>query len=276
MTIVTIDFPNIQKLGIMDPSVACKILRNEHPQIIAVVLSLQTCEVCSNILLGFTERLRNDVILRISTLDPVMRRWLKVLDKSIGKSVENYEKDPNIKIDGMKLASNVLRHLTIPGMRQEPLANSVDVSTYLGNSSPYIVGVSMLDAIREYDPDLAHGLIAGSFTFDDIWIHLSEKDLNLVFAAIVEAELLYDLKCVIVASGNDAWDSRVGAYLLNSYGKNYHDKWCLNIDGIVRKTILTHTKLQLGNLVVASTGEIMKVVHAMFNENLIEVKSNGG
>lgn len=276
MTNVTTDFPNIRKLGTMDPSVASKVLRNEHPQIIAAVLSLQTHEVCSNILLGFTERLRNDIVLRISTIDPIMHRWLKVLDKSVGKSIENYEKDPNIKIDGMKLASNVLRHLTIPGMRQELTSDATCVSTYLDSTSPYIAGVSMLDSIREYDPELAQELIAGSFTFDDIWVYLSEKDLELVFAAIVEAELLSDLKCVIAASGNFTWDSKVGNYLLNSYGKDFHNRWCVSIDETVRKSILTLTKLRLRNLVIASMGEIMKVVHAMFSENLIEVKSNGG
>ena len=63
----------------MDSQSVAELIRNEHPQIIATILvhleRYHACEVLDH----FTERLRNDVVLRIATLDGVQPSALREL-----------------------------------------------------------------------------------------------------------------------------------------------------------------------------------------------------
>lgn len=63
------DASGIESLKWMDSQSVSELIRNEHPQIIATILvHLERDQACE-ILGHFTDRLRNDVVLRIATLD---------------------------------------------------------------------------------------------------------------------------------------------------------------------------------------------------------------
>ncbi|MGN6704146.1 MAG: flagellar motor switch protein FliG, partial [Burkholderiaceae bacterium] len=65
------DASGIESLKWMDAQSVSELIRNEHPQIIATILvHLERYHACE-ILEHFTDRLRNDVVLRIATLDGV-------------------------------------------------------------------------------------------------------------------------------------------------------------------------------------------------------------
>ena len=61
------DTSGIEGLKWMDASSVAELIRNEHPQIIATILVHLDRDQASEILTYFTERLRNDTILRIAT-----------------------------------------------------------------------------------------------------------------------------------------------------------------------------------------------------------------
>lgn len=61
------DTNGIEGLKWMDAPTVADLIRNEHPQIIATILVHLENDHASDILNHFTERLRNDVILRIAT-----------------------------------------------------------------------------------------------------------------------------------------------------------------------------------------------------------------
>ena len=68
----------IEGLKWMDASTVADLIKNEHPQIIATILVHLEHDHASEILNHFTERLRNDVVLRVSCLArPASsgRRW---------------------------------------------------------------------------------------------------------------------------------------------------------------------------------------------------------
>ena len=71
------DHSGIESLKWMDPSSAADLIRNEHPQIIATILVHLDHDQASDILNQFTERLRNDVVLRIATLEGIQPAALK-------------------------------------------------------------------------------------------------------------------------------------------------------------------------------------------------------
>ena len=65
------DTSGIESLKWMDPGAIAEMICNEHPQIIATILVHLEPDQASSILNLVTERLRNDVMLRIATLDGV-------------------------------------------------------------------------------------------------------------------------------------------------------------------------------------------------------------
>ncbi|OXH87274.1 flagellar motor switch protein FliG, partial [Burkholderia multivorans] len=64
----------------MDSGAVAELIKNEHPQIIATILVHLDRDQASEIASCFTERLRNDVILRIATLDGIQPAALRELD----------------------------------------------------------------------------------------------------------------------------------------------------------------------------------------------------
>ena len=62
------DTAGIEGLKWMDAPTVADMIRNEHPQIIATILVHLEFDQAGEILKNFTERLRNDVLLRIACL----------------------------------------------------------------------------------------------------------------------------------------------------------------------------------------------------------------
>lgn len=65
------DTAAIESLKWLDPATAADLIKNEHPQIIATILVHLEFDQAAEILKHFPERLRNEVILRIATLEGV-------------------------------------------------------------------------------------------------------------------------------------------------------------------------------------------------------------
>src|SRR3990172_4762483 len=79
------DTSGIESLKWMDPGAVAEMIGNEHPQIIATILVHLEPDQAADILKMLTERTRNDVLLRISTLDGVQPVALRELNDVLGK-----------------------------------------------------------------------------------------------------------------------------------------------------------------------------------------------
>jgi flagellar motor switch protein FliG len=69
----------------MDPRAVMDLVRNEHPQIIAIVLSYLDADQSAEVLACFPPTVRSDLITRIATLDGVQPSALAVLDDMMEK-----------------------------------------------------------------------------------------------------------------------------------------------------------------------------------------------
>jgi flagellar motor switch protein FliG len=109
------DASGIESLKWMDSPSVAELIKNEHPQIVATILvhleSDQACEILNQ----FTERLRNDVILRIATLDGIQPAALRELNDVLTKlltgkeNLRKYDGDMAEKImDEMFVFDNIL------------------------------------------------------------------------------------------------------------------------------------------------------------------------
>ena len=63
------DVSSIESLKWMDPASVAELLRNEHPQIVAAILAHLDFDQVADVLKLWGERSRNEVLIRIATLD---------------------------------------------------------------------------------------------------------------------------------------------------------------------------------------------------------------
>lgn len=167
------DTTGIEGLKWMDPESVGELVKKEHPQIIATIMVHldpdQACEVVSS----FPERLRNDVLLRIATLDGIQPIALRELDdvlKNLLSGGENIKRSP---MGGAAAAAEIINFMQTPYEQ------------------------SALDTVREYDPDLAQQIIDKMFTFDNL-IDLDNTAIQLLLKE-VDAETM-----IIAVKGADA------------------------------------------------------------------------
>ena len=92
----------------MDPQTVADLIRNEHPQIIATILVHLEPHQASEIMCGFEERLCQDVMLRIATLDGIKPAALKELNDVLSKVLFGNNKNENKKqIGGVRAAAEL-------------------------------------------------------------------------------------------------------------------------------------------------------------------------
>ncbi len=163
------DVSGIESLKWMDgPSVA-ELLRNEHPQIVAAILVHLEYDQAGEVLKCFAERQRNEVLIRIATLDGIQPAALKDLNEVLGKVLSGGEKLKKASLGGAKTAAEIIN--------------------MLGSS----VETSVLDFVREADNELAQKIMDNMFTFDDL-SKLDDKGIQSLLKEVQSESLVLALK----------------------------------------------------------------------------------
>jgi flagellar motor switch protein FliG len=163
------DTTGIESLKWMDPQSVAELLRNEHPQIVAAILVHLDADQSSMILKELTERQRNEVLVRIATLDGIQPAALKDLNDVMGKVLAGGERVKKAALGGVKPAAEIIN--------------------LLGSG----VETSVLDFIRESDADLAQKIMDNMFTFDDLE-NLDDKGVQAILKEVQSESLVIALK----------------------------------------------------------------------------------
>jgi flagellar motor switch protein FliG len=163
------DVSGIESLKWMDPLSVAELLRNEHPQILAAILVHLDQDHAANILKHFTERTRNEVMLRIATLEGIQPTALKDLNEALYQVLAGGDKIRKSSLGGVKTAAEIIN--------------------LLGAS----LEASVIEAIREQDPDLAQKIMDKMFTFEDL-LKLDNKSLQMVLKEVSSDALVVALK----------------------------------------------------------------------------------
>ena len=74
------DVSGIESLKWMEPSAVAELMRHEHPQIVAAVLVHLESEQAAEVLKLFGERQRNEVLVRVATLDGIQPSAMRDLN----------------------------------------------------------------------------------------------------------------------------------------------------------------------------------------------------
>ncbi|HEX4880525.1 MAG TPA: flagellar motor switch protein FliG [Limnobacter sp.] len=163
------DTSGIEGLKWMDPATVAELIKNEHPQIIATILVHLERDFAAAILNLFMERLRSDVILRISTLDGIQPNALLELNDVLSKVLAGGEKLKKTTLGGVRTAAEILN--------------------FVGTTSEKVV----LDTIREYDNELSQRIQDEMFTFDNL-LDVDDRGIQTLLRDVQSDVLVIALK----------------------------------------------------------------------------------
>ena len=163
------DVTGIESLKWMDPLSVAELLRNEHPQIMAAILVHLDIEQVAGILKHIAARTRNEVMLRIATLEGIQPAALKDLNEVLFQALAGGDKVRKSSLGGVKTAAEIIN---LMGTQIE---------------------TTMIEAIREHDDDLAQKIVEKMFTFEDL-VKLDGKSVQLVLKEVSSEALVVSLK----------------------------------------------------------------------------------
>lgn len=163
------DVSGIESLKWMDPASVAELLRNEHPQIVAAILVHLEFDQAAEVLKEFTERQRNEVMVRVATLDGIQPSALKDLNEVMSKVLAGGERMKKSMMGGVKPAAEII------------------------NMMGSAVETSVLDYIREADSDLAQKIMDNMFTFDDL-MKVDDRGIQALLKEVQTESLVIALK----------------------------------------------------------------------------------
>lgn len=163
------DVAGIESLKWMDPTSVGELLRMEHPQIVAAILVHLDFDQAAEVLKTFTERQRNEVLVRVATLDGIQPSALKDLNEVMGLVLAGSERTRKSTLGGVKAAAEMIN--------------------LMGTS----VETAVLDYIREADNDLAQKIMDNMFTFDDLE-KIDDKGIQALLKEVQSESLVIALK----------------------------------------------------------------------------------
>ncbi|KAI3596068.1 Flagellar motor switch protein FliG (plasmid) [Cupriavidus necator H850] len=158
----------IDSLNWMDATAIAELIRDEHPQIIATILIHLDRQKSSEVLALFTDRLRNDVILRIATFGGVQPGALQELTDVLTKL----------------LAGQSLKRSRMGGVR-----TAAEIINLMSTAHEEAV----IDGVRLHDGDLAQKIIDEMFLFENL-LEVDDRGIQRVLKEIATESLIVALK----------------------------------------------------------------------------------
>ncbi|WP_085316283.1 flagellar motor switch protein FliG [Derxia lacustris] len=163
------DVSGIEGLKWMDAQTVAELVRNEHPQIIASIVVHLERDHASEILKQLPERTRNDVMMRVATLDGIQPHALKELNEVLSKMLAGSDKIKKTQLGGVRAAAEMLN--------------------FMGNAAE----TSVIQNMMEHDGDLAQKILDEMFTFDNI-LDIDDRGIQTILREVQTDSLVTALK----------------------------------------------------------------------------------
>jgi flagellar motor switch protein FliG len=121
----------LDSLKWMEPRAIADLVRNEHPQIIAIVMAHLDPDQAAEVLKCLPDRARSDVLLRIATLDGIPPHALNELNDVMARQFAGSQNMKSSSVGGVKVAANILNFMD--GGQDEALLGAIsEVDDALG------------------------------------------------------------------------------------------------------------------------------------------------
>ena len=163
------DASGIESLKLIDAQSVAELIRNEHPQIIASILVHLERDHASAVLAHLEEKTRNDVVLRIATLDSIQPNALRELNDVLASLLSGGEHVRKKALGGIRTAAEMLNYL----------ATSVESQ--------------VLDAVKEHDSELAQKIIDEMFVFENL-LEVDDRGIQALLREVQSESLIVALR----------------------------------------------------------------------------------
>ena len=158
----------LESLKWMDGRSVADMIRNEHPQIIAIVVSYLDSDHAAEVLNHFPARLRSDVLMRIATLDTIHPNALQELDEILERQFAGDSSKASV-VGGLKRAADILN--------------------YMDSASESAI----LEEIRDHDPNLSVQIQELMFTFENL-LEVDDRSMQRLLRELPREMLVVALK----------------------------------------------------------------------------------
>ncbi len=164
-----------------EPRQLAGMIRNEHPQTIAIVLSmLPPANVC-DIMALLPKNVHEEIIIRIANMEKVDSKTLLEIEEIIKEQSSNTVSAKESRVGGVETVAGIL--------------NQIDTD----------LGKTLLDNIEESDPELADKIRQLMFTFEDI-SKIDDRGFQILLKELSSDEISLALK-----GASDAMKQRIFA-----------------------------------------------------------------
>ncbi len=153
----------------MNPGAIAKLICNEHPQIIAIVLSNLEREHAGKVLCQMPKDIQADVVIRVTKLDKVHPAALKELDEIIQQRFEENPEADLTGVGGVKAAAEIL--------------NGVSATTE----------AEIFDVLAEIDAELGNEIQESMFIFENLKT-LDDRGMQTLLREVSSEQLVLALK----------------------------------------------------------------------------------
>ncbi|NGP52531.1 flagellar motor switch protein FliG [Thioalkalivibrio sp. XN8] len=159
----------LEALKWMDGRAVADLIRNEHPQIIAIVLSFLDPDQAAEVLRLLPEAVQPEIVMRVATLDTVQPDALDELDQILEKQFSLKTPAQPAAMGGVKSAANIMNCLD-PGLESR-----------------------IIEQVRKADAKLGGNIQELMFTFDN-FLDLDDRSIQTLLREIPGDGLVIALK----------------------------------------------------------------------------------
>ena len=157
----------------MDAKSIADLISDEHPQIIAVILSYLESAVASDVLSQLDPKLQPDIIYRLSTIENIQPEALKELEKVMEKKFNSNASLRATQAGGIRSAANVMNYLK---------SN---------------VESSIMKELTKKDKDIAKEIQENMFDFENL-IGIDDKSMQTLIRSLDNELIVVALKVLMM------------------------------------------------------------------------------
>ena len=153
----------------MESRSVADIIRNEHPQIQAIVIAYLDPDQSADILSFFQEKVRIDIMMRVAALDTVQPGALQELNDILEKQFSGSASSQTKAMGGYKVAAEIM--------------NNLDSS----------IEADLMDSIKESDEDMGNQIQDLMFVFDNLR-EVEDRGIQALLREVSSEVLIIALK----------------------------------------------------------------------------------
>lgn len=152
-----------------DPRILANVLRGEHPQTIALVLSTIGTKKAGEAIVALPERSQSEVVMRMANLAKVDTKVIEEIETVLKEQLESTGVAEGRQLGGVEVVANIFNQMD-RGLEAE-----------------------LLGKVEEIDPELAERIRQLMFTFEDL-TQLDDKGVQVLLKEISSEDISVALK----------------------------------------------------------------------------------